>query len=122
MATSEARMTISAEGLALIKRFEETPDEIPAAENVVSIRVKAPLTQSQFDALVSFVLNVGADNFTVSRLLAKLNMARYELASREFGKWITAGGKVQPGLVKRRQAEAAFFMRDFPRDVPQRQK
>ena len=71
--------------------------------------VDVPLTQSRFDALVSFVFNVGGGNFKESTLLRKLNAGDYEGARNEFGKWNKAGGKVLPGLVRRRAAEAAMF-------------
>ena len=71
---------------------------------------KVPLTQSQFDALVSFSFNVGLGNFQSSTLRSKLNRGDYEGASNEFPKWRKAGGKILPGLVKRRADERALFL------------
>ncbi len=67
----------------------------------------APTTQQQFDALVSFHYNTGA---LLSSTLFKLHKAGdYAGAAAEFGKWVHAGGKVLPGLVARRAAEAALY-------------
>ena len=71
---------------------------------------KVPLTQSQFDALVSFSFNVGLGNFQSSTLRSKLNRGDYEGASNEFPKWRKAGGKVLKGLVRRRADEKALFL------------
>jgi lysozyme len=71
---------------------------------------KVSLTQSQFDALVSFSFNVGLGNFQSSTLRSKLNRGDYEGASNEFPKWRKAGGKVLKGLVRRRADEKALFL------------
>ena len=71
---------------------------------------KVPLTQSQFDALVSFSFNVGLGNFQSSTLRSKLNRGDYEGASNEFPKWRKAGGKILKGLVRRRADERNLFL------------
>ena len=70
------------------------------------------LTQNQFDALVSFSFNVGLGNLQASTLRQKLNRGDYEGAGNEFPKWRKAGGKVLPGLVRRRADEKNLFMSD----------
>jgi lysozyme len=72
--------------------------------------VKAPINQNQFDALVSFVYNVGAGNFAKSTLLKKLNKADYQGAGDEFLRWNRGGGKVLNGLIRRRDAERSLFL------------
>jgi len=72
--------------------------------------VKVPLTQHQFDALCSFVYNVGAGLFSQSTLLRKLNKQDYAGASREFKRWVYAGGKKLEGLIRRRSAEEHLFL------------
>lgn len=67
--------------------------------------IKVPLSQNEFDAYSSFAYNVGVGNFRSSTLLKKLNAGDYEGACSELLKWKYAGGKVQAGLVKRRQEE-----------------
>lgn len=83
-------------------------------ENAVQRNVKVPLTQGQFDALVSFTYNLGEGNLKNSTLLKKLNQGDYAGAQAEFGKWTYAGGKELPGLVRRRKEEAAMFGSEGP--------
>ena len=79
------------------------------AEDAVRKNVKVPLTQGQFDALVSFTFNLGAGALGRSSLLQKLNAGDYAGAQAEFGKYVHAGGRVLPGLVRRRTEEAQLF-------------
>jgi lysozyme len=71
--------------------------------------IKVPLTQGQFDALVSFSFNVGLGNLQNSTLRMKVNRGEYEAAAEQFLVWTKAGGKVLPGLVKRRTHEKEMF-------------
>lgn len=84
-------------------------NDLATSEQAVSRAVTAPLNQSRFDALVSLVFNIGQGNFRRSTLLKKLNRLDYTGASDEFLRWTRAGGKVVPGLVRRREAEKALF-------------
>jgi len=73
----------------------------------VSKVVTQPLTQNQFNSLVSFAYNVGVGNFMKSTLLKKVNNNRLDHTIKdEFLKWNKAGGKILNGLTKRRQNEA----------------
>lgn len=68
------------------------------------------LTQNQFDALVSFVFNVGGGNFQKSTLLRKAKVNSNDPSIKdEFLRWNKAAGKVLPGLTRRRQAEADLY-------------
>lgn len=80
-----------------------------AAASVASL-VKVPLTQGQFDALVSFTFNEGHKRLAESTLLILLNKGNYAGAADQFPRWNLAGGKVLPGLVTRRAAERALFL------------
>jgi len=71
--------------------------------------VKVPLTQGQFDALVSFSFNVGLGNLQNSTLRMKLNRGDYAGAAEQFLVWTKAGGKVLKGLVVRRTHEKEMF-------------
>ena len=71
--------------------------------------IKVPLTQGQFDALVSFSFNVGLGNLQNSTLRMKVNRSEFEAAAEQFLVWTKAGGKVLPGLVKRRTHEKEMF-------------
>lgn len=71
--------------------------------------VQVHLTQTQFDALVSFSYNVGLDAVRNSTLLRKLNAGDYAGAAEQFARWNQSGGVVLAGLTKRRAAEADLF-------------
>ena len=92
------------------KPFFFLRQDVAESERAVNQHVHVPLTQHQFDALVSFVFNLGAGNFRTSTLLKKLNARDYDGAAQEFGRWVQAGGKTLPGLVRRREAESALFL------------
>lgn len=79
-----------------------------AADSVRAL-VTVPLAQGQFDALVSFVYNLGYGNLANSTLLKKLNAGDYVGASQEFQRWVYSNGRIAPGLITRRVAEAATF-------------
>ena len=66
--------------------------------------------QGRFDALVSFAFNVGLGNLQRSGLRMKTNRGEFEDAADEFLKWTKAGGRVLPGLVKRRNDERAMYL------------
>ena len=80
-----------------------------SAADAVHRMVKVPLNQQQFDALVSFVYNLGAGAFQTSTLLKDINAGNFGAVPGELGKWTHAGGRVLPGLVTRRQAEGRLF-------------
>ena len=82
-----------------------------AAEAVACVNrvVTVPIRQNHFDALVDFCFNAGVRAFTTSSLLRDLNQGRFDEATAQFALWVHAGGKVVPGLAKRRAAEAAMF-------------
>ena len=72
--------------------------------------VTRELNQNQFDAVVSFVYNVGIGNYRKSTLLKKINANPCdESIAYEFSRWNKAGGKVLSGLVKRRKKEAELY-------------
>lgn len=80
------------------------------AVEAVNRLVKVALTQNQFDALVSFVFNLGATAFKDSTLLKHINANRHSKTEQEFMKWVYAGGKKRPGLINRRKEEAALYL------------
>lgn len=71
--------------------------------------VKAPINANQRGALLSFAYNCGLSNLKHSTLIRKVNAGDHAAAAEQFGKWNMAAGKVLPGLVKRRAAEAALY-------------
>jgi len=68
-------------------------------------------------ALGSFAFNVGVGNFKKSTLLRKLNAEDYEGAGDEFKRWVYAGGRKLPGLVKRREWERDLFMYGYDKMI-----
>lgn len=81
------------------------------AEAAVDALVNVPLTKNQHAALVSLVFNIGRRAFSASTLLMQLNLGKYDAAAGQFLVWVRGGGRVLPGLVRRRAAEAALFVR-----------
>lgn len=87
----------------------ELTQDMLAAETSVQRRVRVPLEQHEFDALVSFTFNCGEANLAKSTLLKKLNDGDTEGAAREFKRWNRGGGRVLNGLTRRRTAEEFMF-------------
>ena len=85
--------------------------DIFAPEKAIRDHVSVALKQSEYDALVSFIFNLGARNFLESTLLEKLNKMDYVGAADEFLKWDLVHGKVSPGLSNRRRDERLVFSR-----------
>jgi lysozyme len=79
------------------------------AQEAIRKLVKVLLTQNQFNALVSFVFNVGIDAFCKSTMLKLINKGFFDGASNEFPKWNKDNGKEVLGLSKRRILEQSVF-------------
>ena len=86
--------------------------DIADAEECVRNRTLVPLTQGQFDALVSFAFNVGCGAFGRSTMLRMLNQKDYQGAADQFPRWNRAGGRVLRGLSNRRQDERRRFIEE----------
>lgn len=84
--------------------------DIAQFEVAVNALVKVEITQSQFDALVSFTYNVGASTLGHSTLLYVLNLGNYLVAADQFPEYVHASGHVLPGLVRRRDEERTLFL------------
>lgn len=87
--------------------------DVKQYEQSVKTLIKVPLTQGQFDALVSFTFNLGGGALQRSTLRSKLNRGDYEGAANELLKWVRGGGRILSGLVKRRAAERELFLSDY---------
>lgn len=86
-------------------------NDIKYFETSVNSCLKVKVTQSMFNALVSFCYNVGFGAFKNSTLLKYINKKQFTKASKEFKKWNKCGGKILNGLVKRRLLEQTEFER-----------
>jgi lysozyme len=121
-ADCQRRQVISAEAKALLRI---NPDQAAylldrdIAQTALFLRsvTPVPLNQNQFDALVSFIFNVGHGNYAESTLRKKLHAGDYEGAAAEFERWIygTVDGKKVKlnGLITRRADERALFEGNF---------
>ena len=83
--------------------------DLEEAEACVTDCVDVPITQGQFDALCSFVFNLGCARLRSSTLLKHLNAGRYQEAASEFPRWCRVGQNQVPGLLRRRLAEQLLF-------------
>jgi len=83
--------------------------EMEEYESYVNDNVTVDLKQNQFDALVSWVFNLGPANLKASTMLKVLNNKEYDDVPAQIKRWNKAGGKVLQGLIRRREAEALLF-------------
>ncbi len=84
--------------------------DVQDAEDCVNKHVTVALTQGQYDALTSFIFNLGCGAFSGSTLLRDLNAGDYQGAADQLGRWVHAGTDILPGLVKRRANERELFL------------
>ncbi|MFG0419755.1 lysozyme [Pseudomonas sp. zjy_8] len=99
-------------GMSITKEQAERMllNDVQRFEPEVQRLIKAPLSQNQWDALMSFIYNLGAANLESSTLRRLLNARDYSAAADQFPRWNKAGGKVLAGLVRRRAAERDLFL------------
>lgn len=84
--------------------------DILEAEQEVDDLVNVSLTQGQYDVLVDFVFNFGAQALGTSTLLDLLNQGRYDEVPDQLRRWVHADGKVVEGLVARRDREVEAWL------------
>ena len=92
-------------------------EELTEYEHGVSRACRVQPNQNQFDALVCFAFNVGVAGMSRSSVIKAHNREDYQAAARAFGLWNKAGGKVWPGLTRRRAAEGALYLEPVPDEV-----
>lgn len=105
------------DGISEDRANELLLSDLAKFEVAVNKSVRVQLTQDQFDALVSFVFNVGIGAFVGSTLLKRLNERNFRAAADEFLKWCHIGKEVSAGLLKRRKGEREIFLAQRP--IPQ---
>jgi lysozyme len=106
---AEANKEQFLDGVDEDEALELLRQDVAVAERAVLRLITVPLTQGQFDALVSFTFNLGAGALQRSTLRRKVNREEHDDVPPEFMKWVWAGGKKLRGLVRRREAEAAIY-------------
>ncbi len=74
--------------------------------------VLATEPEGRLAAIVDFTFNLGAGRLQTSTLRRRINQRDWSSAAQELRRWIYGGGKVLPGLVTRREAEAAWLLRN----------
>jgi lysozyme len=79
-------------------------------EAAMARHIKVSLSQHQYDAIASWIFNVGERAFTRSTLLKKLNAGDFAAVANEFPRWNKQNGKVLRGLVRRRKEEQEYFL------------
>ena len=101
-------------GLTITKEqaYAFLTEDTKSAQQCVSSFVNVKVNQNEYDALVSFVFNIGTTAFVNSTLLKLLNEGESKLiVAAEFLRWVKAGGdEAVPGLVRRRAAERKLFL------------
>lgn len=106
----EENYLLEQKGISEEKATQLLRQDLATAENAVNKLVTVPLTGNQFDALVSFVYNVGTGAFERSSMLRILNQGDYNGAASQFARWTYAGGQQSAGLVARRAREQSEFI------------
>lgn len=84
---------------------QQLADDIQTADKAVRSAIHVPLTWYQEAALISFTYNVGANNLRHSTMVKLFNEGKYTEGCKQMLRWVYAGGKKLPGLLKRRQQE-----------------
>ena len=102
-------ITAKTPNITLQEAEELLQHDLHKFEDAVLRLIKRPLTDGQFSALVSFCFNLGSGALQGSTLRMKCNRSDDEDVPGEFIKWVWAGGKKLPGLMKRRKAEAILY-------------
>lgn len=87
-------------------------NDLVHVESGISVLIRVPITQNQFDALCSFCYNLGVGTLQKSTLLKDINSSLWDAAANDILKFHFAGGVSLPGLVKRRQAEHDLFIKE----------
>lgn len=72
--------------------------------------LKVKINDNQMNALIDFAYNLGFGSLRNSTLMRLVNESKFEEAANQFPRWVYAGGKVLPGLVRRREAERQLFL------------
>ena len=109
--TSAAGAPAVSDGMTITQEQAETilAADLVRYEQAVSGMLQQSVNQHQFDVLVDFAYNAGIGALKSSTLLKKVNAADFDAVPAELMKWTKGGGKVLPGLVRRRQAESAWW-------------
>ena len=84
-------------------------EEMQEYEGYINDMVSVPLKQNEFDALVSWVFNLGPSNLKASTMLKVLNEGKYHEVPKQILRWNKVNGVPNEGLIKRRKSESLLF-------------
>ncbi|AIF81405.1 lysozyme [endosymbiont of Acanthamoeba sp. UWC8] len=106
----------------MVKNYEKFPEvitkeaaekllkqDLKIAEHAVLRLIAVPLSDMQFNALVSFTFNLGAGALQRSTLRLKVNREEHDEVPNQLQRWIWAGNRKLNGLIKRRKAESLMY-------------
>lgn len=100
-------------GLTVDQCMQILENDLYNPEQDLNEYVDVALTQNQFDALISFIFNVGVHAFIGSTLLKLLNQGQYEQVPAQLRRWVHDNGRVVQGLVNRREKEIKLWNGEF---------
>jgi lysozyme len=98
-----------ANGLTRQQALDLLDQDLDKFEDIVNTSVTVDLAQNQYDALVAFSFNVGANAFKSSTLLKTLNQSQYLEVPNQLRRWVFAGGQKVQGLANRREKEITLW-------------
>ena len=101
------KVTMKDPAISKEKAIELFSAVLPTYEKIVNNKIKVVITQNQFDALVSHTYNTGGSDGLFSLINKKAE--EQEIRNWFITRYITAGGKVLNGLIRRRKAEVDLF-------------
>jgi GH24 family phage-related lysozyme (muramidase) len=115
---SHVRATEPGEAVNENEAVELLTSDLVPFENLVNTLVTQPLTQTQYDALISFAFSVGAEAFGRSQVLRRINAGDYVAAACAMDAWrksdVSGELVIIDALVRRRTAEKALFLKELP--------
>lgn len=108
---TEAELSSNAyeHGISLSEAYDLLRHDVIKSENLIKTYIKAPLSQNSFDALCSFVFNVGGAAIAQGGVGKAINSNNFSQVPSEMLKWCHVGSVVNEGLLERRKKEAALF-------------
>jgi lysozyme len=98
--------------------IELLKQDLQVPVDTVNQVVRVPLNQNQFDAMVSFVFNVGCTRFRNSAILQAINAGRLDQVPRQLRLWIYVNDKISKGLQNRREAEIKLWNTPVENETP----
>lgn len=94
------------------KALQLVQQEVNKLWSQIESILKVKINDNQMNALVDFAYNLGFGSLKTSTLMRLVNESKFDEAANQFPRWVYAGGKVLPGLVKRREAERQLFLQN----------